>query len=298
MLTLTTVARLNLWGLLYLLAIGHVALRVGYRRDASAEASAWGRAGALIAIAIVAQYAAALSMPPSVWPDPRRPWAMWADGYAPAAHACERLGSTARASGLVCWMSIDGGTPITNVRLDLASLATCLLAALALGAPRAAPSREPSPSATERPQPPTASRTASRTAASRARAATWRVISTWRLWTLRLGHVAVLVALLCVSTAANVDAAHGLVGIGYVAISLAALAGEAALVRRRSAWWRFLHVYAWAVLLLILLMQARIRSHTRPDPSEIRPRSRRPARPCPIAGAASPRHVHRADAAH
>ena len=84
-LTLTTVARLNLWGLLYLIAIGHVALRVGYRRDKSAEASAaaWGRVGALVASAIVAQYSAALSMPPSVWPDPRRPWAMWADWCAP-----------------------------------------------------------------------------------------------------------------------------------------------------------------------------------------------------------------------
>ena len=215
--------------------------------------------------------------------------------YAPAAHACDRLGSTAKASGLVCWMSMDGGTPITNLRLDLASLATCLLAALSLNAPRVAPSRESSPSDTERPQPPTTTRTTSRTAASRARAATWRIFSTWRLWTLRLGHVTVLIALLCVSTAANVDAAHGILGIGYVAISLAALASEAELVRRRSAWWRYLHVYAWAVLFLILLMQVRIRSQTypHPDPKLIRihqrfipDRARRPDRRSPIAGAA------------
>ena len=81
--------RLNLWGLLYVLL-------AGWLRFGRAGRASWLAARAVLAVAIALQYAAGVSLPPSVWAEPaRRPWVTWGAGWPAGAETCARLGSNA-----------------------------------------------------------------------------------------------------------------------------------------------------------------------------------------------------------
>ena len=81
--------RLNLWGLLYVLL-------AGWLRFGRAGRASWLAARAVLAVSIALQYAAGVSLPPSVWAEPaRRPWDTWGAGWPAGAETCARLGSNA-----------------------------------------------------------------------------------------------------------------------------------------------------------------------------------------------------------
>ena len=98
--------RLDAWALAYVLAAGW--LRFGAARLRSWRVTAW-----LVATAISLQYASALSLPPSVWPPPRRrPWADFGSGWLHWATddgaECERLAGEARIG------HAGGGHPVAE----------------------------------------------------------------------------------------------------------------------------------------------------------------------------------------
>ena len=81
-------------------------------------------------------------------------------------------------------------------------------------------------------------------------------IESVRRWVLRTSHLFVLVVVLAATCTANVSASHGLLAFGFGAFSLYFLLSGRRLVEMRNHHWRWLHAYAWLVLLLILLTQA------------------------------------------
>ena len=234
------VVRLNLWGLVYVLI-------AGWLRFGRAGRASWLAARAVLAIAIALQYAAGVSLPPSVWPEPaRRPWDTWGADWSPAAATCARLGSNATttngqlASGLVCWAGLGGGLSSWWLSADFAAFGLCTLrcaAAPALAAARAAaPRLDALPRGAPR--------------MLRAAAALERGI-------LLSAPALALVALFALAALSNLQtAASGLLSGGYLLLTLGLLGRHSGLLRSEGRRWRMLHMYAWLVLLLQLLYQA------------------------------------------
>ena len=132
--------RLNVWALLYASAVCHLRYRTLGPR---AKAMSWLATRALLASAIVMQYCARLSLPPSVWSrqdaDGGRPWVLWGRQWASAAHECQRLGHpTSKASGVVCYLGLDGTLPPQWLVADFVALAACVLLASVSAPPVAA----------------------------------------------------------------------------------------------------------------------------------------------------------------
>lgn len=96
----------------------------------------WLFARLLVASSLALQYAASLSAPPSVWPQPlRRPWHSAAREWPLANHTCARLGVEASegTSGLVCWMGVDGMQPTSILLWEMAALGAITLRCLCAG---------------------------------------------------------------------------------------------------------------------------------------------------------------------
>ena len=71
-------------------------LLAGWLRFGRAGRASWLAARAVLAVAIALQYAAGVSLPPSVWAEPaRRPWVTWGADWPAGAETCARLGSNA-----------------------------------------------------------------------------------------------------------------------------------------------------------------------------------------------------------
>ena len=194
--------RLNLWGILYLLLVGW--LRFAVPRDAPRlRAASWLGARALLGVAVALQYLAALSLPPTVLPAPdRRPWSGWGDGWLDSTGrqlngTCARLGSVPAdgASGLVCWLGLDGGLPVHVLWVDLAALCVCTLCCAAR---RAVPDHVDAPMGGPR-------------------------LAWAERWVLRVGHVIALLLSFSLSSLAALQQASGLLWMGYLLLSLLVL---------------------------------------------------------------------------
>jgi hypothetical protein len=188
---------------------------------------------------------------------------------------CARLGSVPAdgASGLVCWLGLDGGLPVRVLWVDLVALGLCTLRCAARRAVPDAPMGGPRLAWAER-------------------------------WLLRVGHVAALLLCFALSSLAALQQASGLLWMGYLLLSLLVLVrgtwratrprrrrqashhphhphhphrphhshhshhshlGAGGWRRRRWRWeaavrggaaWRAVHRYAWAVPLLVVAYQA------------------------------------------
>ena len=236
------VVRLNLWGLVYVLI-------AGWLRFGRAGRASWLAARAVLAVAIALQYAAGVSLPPSVWPEPaRRPWDTWGADWPPAAATCARLGSNATTtngqltSGLVCWAGLGGGLSPWWLSADFAAFGLCTLrcaAAPALAAARAAAPRLD--------------------ALPRGAPRVLRAAAALECGVLLSAPALALVALFALAALSNLQtAASGLLSGGYLLLTLGLLGRHSGLLRSEGRRWRALHVYAWLVLLLQLLYQAPI----------------------------------------
>lgn len=115
-----------------MLAAGWLAFLTPRRRRSNVAARSWLATRLLLGTSIVIQYAASLSVPPTVWPADRRPWANVGRGWAPANDTCERLGveDSGSTSGLACWMAIDGQQSSTLLLWDLMALGSLTLCSL------------------------------------------------------------------------------------------------------------------------------------------------------------------------
>ena len=119
---------------------------------------AWLGARCLLACFVACAYLADISLPPAVWPAPRRPWATWQAEWAPAAGQCAGLNSTGVSppsleelsgvspppseephSGLVCWLGLAGERHTASALLAVLALTLCALCRdFALPPPRGA----------------------------------------------------------------------------------------------------------------------------------------------------------------
>lgn len=122
------------WGLLYVLAAGWLTFVAPCVREPDGTCPrSWLAVRVLLATSIAIQYAAALSAPPTVWAEPdRRPWAHIGHGWPEANGTCARLGVTPvdAASGLVCWMAVDGTKNTSTLLWEMTALGTLTLCCL------------------------------------------------------------------------------------------------------------------------------------------------------------------------
>ena len=128
--------RLNLWAVLYVIAIGMVNFCYLGR---PVTPLAWKLLRLLIGVALIVQYCALLSLPDSVWPtdapDGGRPWLFWGRNWSYVSAECARLhlDGSPPPSGMVCYMSVTGqpwssGQQPWMLMIDFCALLACLLA--------------------------------------------------------------------------------------------------------------------------------------------------------------------------
>ena len=230
--------RLNVWGVFYMLAVGWLRFAGCGEPDSRLSRASWLVTRILLVLAVLLQYIAALTLPPTVLPHPdRRPWSTMGDGWMDATSVrlnatCARLGSMPadEASGLVCWLALDGGLPARTLWVDLCALAMCTLRDVIR---RTAPLADAAAAAGPR-------------------------LAWAERWILRSSHVVTLLLIFLLSSAASLQESSGLLAMGYLIISLYTLA----FARRNSVDeeagrpWRHIHRYAWLVLAVLVAFQA------------------------------------------
>ena len=249
--------RLNMWAVVYTAAAGWV-------RFVSDSRASWLGVRLILVASVALQYAASLSLPPSLLPMPsRRPWIAWGchehdhacdDTWSPAAATCSQLGvrnvsalADAPPSGLMCWAALDGQLSTTWLSPDLIAFALATLHAHTADAfqHRAADASTQPLHAHDLP--------------SRALAysGVLRILHVCEAWVLRAAPPLALLAVFVLACLSSLSAGLGLLTGGYLALSMHHLATHRELYRptaRRA--WRVLHFYAWLVPALRLLYQA------------------------------------------
>ena len=258
--------RLNAWALCYVVAAG--ALR--YCRCGPAPASnCWFATRMLLAASIITQYLARISLPPSVWPrtdvEQGRPWVTWGANWSLADGECARLGhQSGPASGVVCYFAVTGVLSSWWMMADFIALLVCLLQLVTAKTTASSCALD----LTQELVADFATQHSGRiSSADQVMTCSDDAFTTWtswcctslrsaEVWLLRLSHVIVMTAVVALAFTPNYNHTQGIFSLGYIFLSLAMLATEGRVVKRRGACWPLLVAYSWLVILAQIAFQA------------------------------------------